>query len=69
MRDLCCTTRSVLTGLSGKPKFGGQFELLDDKRLTFLEQQQLPYMVVARLTPWVKRAAQRVEPWTILDDN
>src|SRR4051795_7533862 len=41
----------------------------DDKLLTFLEQQSLPYIVVARLTPWVKRAAQHVEQWTILDDN
>jgi hypothetical protein len=41
----------------------------DDKLLNFLEQQLLPYIVVARLTPWVKLAAQRVEQWTILDDN
>jgi hypothetical protein len=41
----------------------------DDKLLSFLEQRLLPYLVVARLTPWVKRAAQRVEPWTILDDH
>jgi len=41
----------------------------DDKLLSFLEQRHLPYMVVARLTKWVKRAAQRVEQWTELDDN
>ena len=41
----------------------------DDKLLSFLEQRLLPYIVVAKLTPWVKRAAQRVEQWTILDDN
>jgi DNA-directed RNA polymerase subunit N (RpoN/RPB10) len=41
----------------------------DDKLLTFLEQRLLPYIVVARLTPWVKRAAQRVEQWTVLDDD
>ena len=41
----------------------------DDKLLSFLEQRLLPYIVVARLTPWVKRAAQRVEQWTILDDH
>jgi Transposase DDE domain group 1 len=41
----------------------------DDKLLSFLEQRQLPYMVVARRTPWVKRAAQPVEPWTMLDDD
>jgi hypothetical protein len=41
----------------------------DDKLLSFLEQRHLPYIVVARLTKWVKRAAQRVERWTRLDDN
>jgi hypothetical protein len=40
----------------------------DDRLLSFLEQRRLPYIVVARLTLWVKRAAQRVEQWTILDD-
>jgi hypothetical protein len=33
----------------------------DDKLLSFLEQRLLPYIVVAKLTPWVKRAAQHVE--------
>lgn len=41
----------------------------DDRLLSFLEQRRLPYIVVARLTQWVKRAAQRVEQWTLLDDN
>jgi DNA-directed RNA polymerase subunit N (RpoN/RPB10) len=41
----------------------------DDKLLSFLEQRLLPYIVVAKLTPWVKRAAQRVEHWTALDDD
>jgi hypothetical protein len=41
----------------------------DDRLLSFLEQRRLPYIVVARLTRWVKRAAQRVEQWTVLDDN
>lgn len=41
----------------------------DDRLLSFLEQRHLPYIVVARLTLWVKRAAQRVEEWTILDEN
>ncbi|HSW49755.1 MAG TPA: transposase [Bryobacteraceae bacterium] len=43
--------------------------LFDDRLLSFLEQRRLPYIVVARLTLWVKRAAQRVEQWTLLDDN
>jgi Transposase DDE domain group 1 len=41
----------------------------DDKLLSFLEQRRLPYIVVARMTKWVKRDAQRVEQWTELDDN
>jgi hypothetical protein len=41
----------------------------DDQLLSFLEQRHLPYIVVARLTKWVKRAAQGVEQWTALDDN
>jgi hypothetical protein len=39
----------------------------DDKLLSFLEQRLLPYIVVAKLTLWVKREAQRVEQWTMLD--
>ena len=41
----------------------------DDKLLTFLEQRCLPYIVVTRLTPWVKREAQRVQQWTAVDDD
>ena len=41
----------------------------DGLLLSFLELRQLPYIVVARMTKWVKRAAQRVESWTQLDDN
>jgi hypothetical protein len=41
----------------------------EDRLLSFLEQRQLPYIVVARLTKWVKRAAQRVEQWRELDEN
>jgi len=41
----------------------------EDRLLSFLEQRRLPYMVVARLTLWVKRAAQRVEQWRELDDD
>ena len=41
----------------------------DDKLLSFLEQRLLPYIVVAKLTPWVKRAAQQVEQWTTLDND
>ena len=41
----------------------------DDKLLTFLEQRCLPYIVVTRLTQWVKREAQRIEQWTAVDDD
>ena len=41
----------------------------DDELLSFLEQRRLPYIVVARMTKWVQRAAQRIEQWHILDDN
>ena len=41
----------------------------DGLLLSFLEQRKLPYIVVARMTKWVKRAAQRVESWTNLDDH
>jgi len=41
----------------------------DDKLLSFLEQRCLPYIVVTRLTKWVKREAQQVQQWTELDAN
>jgi hypothetical protein len=41
----------------------------EDQLLSFLEQRQLPYIVVARLTKWVKRSAQRVEQWREVDEN
>jgi hypothetical protein len=41
----------------------------DDELLSFLEERRLPYIVVARMTPWVQRAAQRVEQWQELDEN
>src|SRR5436190_737895 len=40
----------------------------EDKLLCFLEQRSLPYIVVARLTKWIKREAQRVEAWKALDE-
>ncbi len=41
----------------------------DDELLSFLEERRLPYIVVARMTPWVKAAAQHVEQWQELDEN
>jgi hypothetical protein len=43
--------------------------VFDDQLLSFLEQRCLPYIVVARLNKWVKRAAQRVTQWTLLENN
>ena len=40
----------------------------DDELLSFLEQRRLPYIVVARLTKWIKREAQHVEQWRALDE-
>src|SRR5579863_10497106 len=75
----CGTSRGVEEFLKEALALWGQHEKIrllradsgffDDKLLSFLEQRLLPYIVVARLTLWVKRAAQRVEPWTILDHD
>lgn len=75
----CGTSRGVEEFLKEALALWGQREKIcllradsgffDDKLLSFLEQRLLPYIVVARLTPWVKQAAQRVEQWTIVDDN
>src|SRR5579863_7064735 len=75
----CGTSRGVVEFLKEALALWGQREKIrllradsgffDDKLLSFLEQRLLPYIVVARLTPWVKRAAQGVEHWTSLDDD
>jgi hypothetical protein len=41
----------------------------DDKLLSFLEERRLSYIVVARMTPWLKRQAAQVRQWTELDEN
>jgi hypothetical protein len=75
----CGTSRGVEEFLKEALALWGQREKIcllradsgffEDKLLSFLEQRLLPYIVVARLTAWVKRAAQRVEQWTMLDDD
>ena len=75
----CGTSRGVEEFLKEALALWGQREKIrllradsgffDDKLLSFLEQRLLPYIIVAKLTPWVKRAAQRVEQWTRLDDD
>jgi len=39
----------------------------DQELLGFLEQRELHYIVVARLTRWLKREAARIEQWRALD--
>jgi hypothetical protein len=39
----------------------------DDKLLSFLEEQKLPYIVVARLTRWIKIEAINIREWKDLD--
>jgi Transposase DDE domain group 1 len=41
----------------------------DDKLLGFLEERSLPYIVVARMTRFIQRQAQRVANWRALDQN
>ena len=41
----------------------------DDQRLSFLEERERSYLVVARLRPWLKRPAAQVRQWTELDEN
>lgn len=38
-----------------------------EELLRYLEEQNLPYIIVARLTPWLKREAARVTEWRALD--
>ena len=39
----------------------------DDELLSFLEGEQLPYIVVARMTRWLKRQAAQVREWRPLE--
>lgn len=39
----------------------------DKKVLSYLEEQKLDYIVVARLKCWLKREAARVKQWRSLD--
>jgi DNA-directed RNA polymerase subunit N (RpoN/RPB10) len=41
----------------------------DQQLLGFLEQRGLSYIVVARLTRWLKREAASVNPWRALDEH
>jgi hypothetical protein len=41
----------------------------EEPLLSFLEGRGLTYIVVARLTPWLKREAVRVEAWRELDED
>lgn len=75
----CGTARGVEEFLKEALALWGQREKIrrlradsgffEDQLLSFLEQRQLPYIVVARLTKWVKRNTQRVEQWRQVDEN
>jgi hypothetical protein len=41
----------------------------EDALLSFLEQRGLPYLVVARLTPQLKRKAAALQNWQAVDDH
>jgi len=41
----------------------------DQQLLGFLEQRGLSYIIVARLTLWLKREAARVRSWRALDEH
>jgi hypothetical protein len=41
----------------------------DQQLLGFLEQRELRYIVVAKMTPWLKREAARVTQWRALDEH
>jgi hypothetical protein len=41
----------------------------DDKLLSFLEGLELPYIVVARMTRWIKNEAIRIREWMDLDST
>src|SRR5947209_957306 len=74
----CGAARGVVEFLQEALALWGQRQMIrlvradsgffEDKLLCFLEQRSLPYIVVARLTQWIKREAQRVEAWKALDE-
>ncbi len=41
----------------------------DDKLLSFLEEQELPYIVLARLTRWIKSEVTNISEWKDIDDT
>ncbi len=41
----------------------------DDAWLSFLETWKLPYIVVAKLTRWIKREAAGIQSWREIDEN
>ena len=47
----------------------GDAGFFDQELLAFLEERSLPYIVVARLTKWVKREVTRIAEWRALDEN
>ena len=75
----CGAARGVVQFLQEALALWGQRQMIrlvradagffEDKLLSFLEQRSLPYIVVARLTKWIKREAQQVQTWKTLDES
>jgi hypothetical protein len=40
-----------------------------EELLQYLESLGLPYVIVARLTPWLKRETARIRTWRALDET
>src|SRR6266567_5158863 len=75
----CGTARGVVEFLKEALALWGQRQKIrlvradagffDQALLSFLEERSLSYIVVARLTRWLKREAARVQAWRDLDEN
>jgi hypothetical protein len=75
----CSSARGVVEFLKeGLAKLGSHHRIrvvradsgfFDDQLLSFLEERGLSYIVVARMTRWLKRQAGQVRQWTELDEN
>ena len=71
----CSSSRGVSqrsTGVIGKQKIRvvrADSGFFDDRLLSFLEEQELPYIVVARLTHWTKSEAISIRQWKELDST
>lgn len=64
--------KEALARLGGRPRIRvvrADSGFFDQELLSFLEERELRYIIVARLTKWLKGEAARVSEWEPLDDN